>query len=136
MAKLTLELEEDFSFKLIGINCHVKDYRLCWEVNEALHFDFVKEKDYEVIAKGVAQYYSFYSFIDEDNYTEYYLISNRGDSGRLIPEEKCDFLLLIKGNIRTEQLNEISEKLHKIKNILTAYPIEVEQLKSRKNLIF
>lgn len=136
MAKLTLELEEDYSFKLIGINCHVKDYRLCWEINEALSFDFVKEEDYEIVNKGQKQGYSFYSYLDEENYIDYHLISNRGKFGRLVAEEKSDFLLLIKGNIKTEELKQISTKLHQIKNILTAYPIEVENLKSKRNLIF
>lgn len=136
MAKLTLEVEEDYSFKLIGINCHVKDYRLCWEINEALNFDFVKEEDYEIINKKQKQSYSFYSYLDEENYMDYFLISNRGNSGRLIPEEKSDFLLLIKGNIKDREVKQISNKLHQIKNILTAYPIEVENLKSKRNLIF
>lgn len=136
MAKLTLELEEDYSFKLIGINCHIKDYRLCWEMNEAMNFDFVKEEDYEIIIKNKKQGYSFYSYLDEENYIDYYLISNRGEFGRLIPEEKSDFLLLFKGSITKEQLKQISEQLHRIRNILTAYPIEVENLKSKKNLIF
>lgn len=136
MAKLTLELDEDYSFKLIGINCHIKDYRLCWEINEALDFDFVKEEDYEIITKSQKQGYSFYSYLDEENHIDYYLISNRGEFGRLIPEEKSDFLLLIKGSLTKGQLNQIGEQLHRIKNILTAYPIEVENLKSKKNLIF
>lgn len=136
MAKLTLELEEDYSFKLIGINCHVKDYRLCWEMNDALNFDFVKEEDYEIIIKNQKQGYSFYSYLDEENYIDYYLISNRGEFGLLIPEEKSDFLLLIKGSVTKGQLKQIGEQLHRIKNILTAYPIEVEHLKSKKNLIF
>lgn len=136
MAKLTLELEEDYEFELIGINCHVKDYRLCWEINEALNLDFIKEEDYEIINKGQKRQYSFYAYLDEENYIDYYLISNRGSQGRLIPEEKSDFLLLIKGNIQSEELNQIKLKLPKIKNILTAYPIKVDKLKSKRNLIF
>ena len=86
------------------------------------------------IKEGFAEF-SFYSYIDEENYTEYYLLSNRGSMGYLVPEEKLsDYFLVIKGLINDEK--EILKKLNQIKLVLKAYSINVEELKSKRNLIF
>jgi hypothetical protein len=135
MGKITLELEEDFDFKLFGISCHSKDYRLSFELDKSLAFDFIKEENLEIKLKEGFAEFSFYSYIDEENYTEYFLLSNRGTMGYLVPEEKLsDYFLLIKGSVNNEI--EILKKINEVKLVLKAYTIKVEELKSKRNLIF
>jgi hypothetical protein len=137
MAKLILEIEEDYDFELVGICSHAKDYRLSWEMNKALEFDLEKDENYEINSKGDAQSYSFFSFIDDENHVEYYLINNRCSTGILIPEEKkCDYFLLIRGVLRGEQKGKLIQRIGEIKKVLTTYEIEVDQLKSKSNLLF
>ncbi|MFB1021710.1 MAG: hypothetical protein ACI9DK_002134 [Vicingaceae bacterium] len=137
MAKLTLEVEEDYDFELIGICSHAKDYRLSWEMNKALELDLVKGDNYELSVKGEKQSYSFFNFIDEENWVEYYLINNRTVNGILIPEEKkSDYFLLIRGVLRGGQKESLVKGIAEIKNVLTTYEIEVESLKSKSNLLF
>jgi len=137
MAKLTLEVEEDYDFELVGICSHVKDYRLSWEINKALEFDLEKDDNYEINVKGDKQSYSFFSFIDDENLVEFYLINNRCSNGILIPEEKkSDYFLMIRGVLRGGHKEELIEKISNIKNVLTTYDIEVDQLKSKSNLLF
>lgn len=137
MVKLTLEIEEDYDFELIGICSHAKDYRLSWELNQQLKFDLVKDENLELTVKGEKQNYSFFSFIDDENLIEYYLINNRSESGVLIPEEKrSDYFLLIKGVLREGQVEDLIREITAIKNVLTTYEIEVEHLKSKNNLLF
>jgi hypothetical protein len=137
MAKLTLEVEEDYDFELIGICSHAKDYRLSWEMNKALELDLVKGDNYELSFKGEKQSYSFFNFIDEENWVEYYLINNRTVNGILIPEEKkSDYFLLIRGVLRGGQKESLVKGIAEIKNVLTTYEIEVESLKSKSNLLF
>ena len=137
MAKLTLEVEEDYDFELVGICSHVKDYRLSWEINKALEFDLEKDDNYEINVKGDRQSYSFFSFIDDENLVEFYLINNRCSNGILIPEEKkSDYFLMIRGVLRGGHKEELIQKISNIKNVLTTYEIEVDQLKSKSNLLF
>lgn len=137
MAKLTLEIEEDYDFELIGICSHAKDYRLSWEMNKALELDLEKADNYDMSVKGKKQSYSFFSFIDEENWVEYYLINNRCPNGTLIPEEqKTDYFLLIRGVLRGGQKEDLVSGIANIKNVLTTYEIEVEELKSKSNLLF
>lgn len=137
MTKLILEIEEDYDFHLIGIVAHVKDYRLSWELNRNLNLDLFKDQDLEIKMKENSKSFSFHLYIDEDNSVEYYLLGNKSESGYLIPEEsKCDYLFILKGNIESEAVKEILKQLHSFKLILACYSLEVEKLKSKKNLIF
>ena len=134
---LTLEVEEDYDFELVGVCSHAKDYRLSWEINNVLGFDLEKGENYEINIKGDNQSYSFFSFIDDENHLEYYLINNRCSKGVLIPEEKkSDYFLLIRGILRGGEKEELINKIGEIKNVLTTYEVEVDQLKSKSNLLF
>ncbi len=137
MSKLVLTFEEDYDFSLIGISCHSKDYRLCWEINKALSIDMVRTTDLEINKKDKVSTYSFYEFIDEANYLEYYLISNRGNSGYIIPEQKTmDFFLMIKGNISDNHTKESIAKINSLSLVLTSFNVDPNQLKSKQNLLF
>ncbi len=137
MSKVLLSLEEDYDFTLIGISCHTKDYRLCWEVNKALNIDLIRSEDLELNKKNEITSFSFYEFIDEDNHLEYYLISNLGNNGYLIAEQKkVDFFLLLKGSTSTNQIQDIICKINSLSLVLTSFNINPNQLKSKQNLLF
>lgn len=137
MSKILLTLDEDYDFTLIGISCHSKDYRLCWEINKALNIDLVRTEDLEIRKKGEVNSHSFYEFIDDDNYLEYYLISNRGSSGFLIPEQKSvDFFLMAKGNISDSHTKDTISKINALSLVLTSFSINPDMLKSKQNLLF
>lgn len=137
MSKVLLSLEEDYDFTLIGISCHTKDYRLCWEINKALNSDLIRVKDFELNTKKETSSFSFYEFLDEDNYIEYYLISNRSKNGYLIPEhKKVDFFFLLKGSASSSQIQDIICKINSLSLVLTSFKIDPTQLKSKQNLLF
>ncbi len=137
MSKLVLTFEEDYEFSLIGISCHSKDYRLCWELNKQLSIDMVRTADLEISKKDTVSSFSFYEFIDETNYLEYYLISNRGNSGHIIPEQKSmDFFLMIKGNISDNHTKDCIAKINSLSLVLTSFNVDPNQLKSKQNLLF
>lgn len=137
MTKLILEIEEDYDFALIGIVAHVKDYRLSWDFNKNLGLDFIKDSSLEIKEKDNSKLFSFHYFVDDENSLEYYLIGNKGEKGVLIPEEnKCDFFLVLKGNFDENRIEELSKKLSTFKSILASYQIDIDSLKSKKNLIF
>lgn len=137
MSKLVLTIEEDYDFSLIGISCHTKDYRLCWELNKTLQTDLVRTADYEISKKNENISFSFYEFIDEANYLEYFLISNRAKNGFLIPEQKTvDFFFMIRGNISESLTKEVIGKINSLSLVLTSFNIDPNQLKSKQNLLF
>lgn len=138
MAKHKLILEDDYSFELIGICSSNADYRLTWGINKALAISLEKDKDLEIVVKKEAiHHYSFYSFYDEIEHIEYYLIKNISNNyRRLIPEkDQIDYFLMLKNNF-TLEINDILTSLKGIDSILTAFVFNPDELKSKANLVF
>ena len=125
-------------YTLIGISCHLKDYRLSYLLNQHLNFDFVKMDDLmvSVSSQKEADNFSFYHFTDEEHYNFYFLLSNRGQESVLLPEMKqTDFLLLVEGPFKKNQLEQIQQKIRGIPNVLTSYEIKLSSLKNYENLL-
>lgn len=137
--KYLLEDDFEYDFKLVGISCHERDYRICWGVNQVLDLRLSKEEnEIEVFHKknNRNSRHTIFSVYDSDLEEEVHLIANRSKSGYLIPEQKhADYLLMVKGE-SILNVNEVVPKLKKISFVLTAFNIEVSQLKSKESLIF
>lgn len=137
MAKLTLEVSYDFDFILIGISCHEKDYRLCWAVNNALAIDLKKTTDHILELKNQKenQNYSRFEYINEDTFSEYFILANRSANGLLVPEQKqTDYFLIIRSN--NANAENIITKLKEVNFINAVFNIDVDTLKSKHNLLF
>ena len=137
--KYYLEDAYEYDFLLIGISCHEKDYRLSWALNQNLSLQLIKEKeDIEVFINKTneSSLHSFYSYKNEETQNEFILINNRSSTGFLIPEKNmADYLLIIKENFNYP-LDFYLKKIKSINFVLTAFNIDVEELKSKENLIF
>jgi hypothetical protein len=138
MAKHKLFAEDDYSFELIGLCSNHGDYRLSWNINQCLKIGLSKASDFELFSKKDGESaHSFYQYIDPETETEFYLIKNvSANSKLLIPEkDQIDYFLLVKNNF-TYDLNDILTLLRENESILTAFIFEVEELKSKSNLLF
>ena len=138
MAKYKLQLEDDYDFDLIGICSSHSDYRLSWGINKELNIKLSKAEEFSIqYKKEGIHLYSFYEYYDEEEHIEYYLVKNVSNNyKKLIPEkEQIDFFLIIKNNL-LHDVSDTLDQLRKIDSILTAFIFEVEELKSKSNLIF
>jgi hypothetical protein len=138
MAKHKLVFEDDYSFDLIGICSSNADYRLTWGINKELKIALQKDEDLSIFVKKEGDHnYSFYSFYDEEEHVEYYLVKNLSNNYRkLIPEkDQIDYFMIIKNNYSLE-INEIVKSLKRIDSILTAFSFDPNELKSKSNLVF
>lgn len=162
LAKHTLILEPDYDFVLIGISSHEKDYRICWELNNILNIDLTKIEPLEIKGKKqlTPSHFSCFTFADEENFLEYFVLSNmseaklltskgntlfKNDSDTdestenewLVPEYKqMDYFYIIKGEVNKNEEEEIIKKIKEINAVLTTVLIDASTLKSRQNLIF
>lgn len=128
-----LDIEEDYDFGLIGISCHGKDYRLCWELNNRLSIDLKRSQDL-VIDNST---FSFYEYFAETDHIEYFFISNRGEQRYLVPEQrKVDYFFVIRGPLFDDLTKDIIWKINSISLVLTSFNIDPNQLKSKENLLF
>lgn len=139
MAKKTLKVIYDYSFLLIGIVSNIKDYRFTWALNNKLSIELSKGEDLELVLSGSteASWFSRYKYKIPGTETVYFLISNKGNSGYLIPEQRqIDYFLLVEefqGRVNKESL---LKDISNIDFVQSAFIMEANKLKSKENLLF
>jgi hypothetical protein len=129
---------EPARYSLFGISCHLKDYRLSFLLNQKLELALIKMDDFTMIAgQGkVPDIFSFYFCRDEDHYNAYYLVSNRGQEGVLLPDLKqTDYLLLVEGPFKKNQSDKLLDVIRSIPNVLTAFGIRFETIRNYESFL-
>lgn len=122
--KITLDSRAEPLYSILGISCHLQDYRLSFLLNRKLRFGLRRTED----IYGV---FSLYIFRDEECRVNYYLISNRGDEKALFPEHRqTDFIMLLEGPVKKAQLNKMLSAIKAIPNVLTAFEFNGDNLKN------
>ena len=137
-SKKTILFDEDesslFDFMLIGISCHLKDYRLAWGLNSVLNIRLEKNetpielKDGQHLSK-----HTVFSCSDEFG-TEVSLIKNRSSIYLAKELSHSDYFLKIEGEVENEE--SLIAKLKEAKGVLAVFQLNVEELKSKENFIF
>jgi|SRR5687767_15513790 len=132
--KLHISFDGFFDFKLLGISCSEKDYRLCWALNQTLGIDMVRLSNEGMPSREHLLEFPFFEYNDEENGRVFRLLSNRFETKILMKELKnIDYLFLIQGE--DINLQEITELIGGIKFVFLATEIEIDKLKE-KDLLY
>ena len=134
-----LNLEPEYSFKLIGISSHENDYRLSWAINNKLRIELNKTTDLEILNRKFSerQNFSLHTYEDEDTFIKYNLLSNTCDNGFLIEEMKnIDFFLQVFGEVPDSFIENLNQRLKLIDVITASFIIDPNNLKSKLKLIY
>lgn len=155
--KLVVDDFNDTSFSLFAVHCRLEDYRFAYMLNSYLQLKLHRAPQ-DLDVNYFSSSYSAYTWEDTDNYMSWHLISNvckkeedaLQSSGslftekqrilktyHLIPELKqVDFLIKIESEAQNVNEREILLKLQKIPQLITAYRVDEESIKSKDCLIF
>ena len=155
--KLLVDDFYDASFSLLAIHCRLEDYRLAYLLNKNLQIK-LERKPQDLDYKYFAASYAIYEWVDETLYTTWNLVSNvckkEEDSLQstgslfnvqnkvlktynLLPEFKnVDYLVKISSENHYFNEKQLLNKIQDIPQIITAYSIDAELIKSKDNLIF
>ena len=128
MKTYKIDGEDEIDFLILGINSHVKPYKLCWEINNKLKTNFVKSQNHkpQMLKK---QSFERYSFIDENTLTRYNILSNRGPSGYLDPHNKSvNYFLIVQDGVYSSK--KIIKSLSKIEDVLLVFELNLSNIKS------
>ena len=129
----TLECDYDYDFVVLGINSHIKAYKICWHLNKKIGLNLEMTEDHKTENN---LFFSRYTF-EKSNGISYDLISNRSKKGYMISSHKnLDYFLILRGvnnwkSIKQELLNEIK----KINDILLAFEVDVDKIKNKDRFI-
>lgn len=146
------DFEEDYS--LIGIHTTLEDYKFAYLLNKNLQTQFQKsEKDLSLKKEANKATFSMYNYVNLTYDFNYFLIENSFKKENsitqnqllltsetkiyLIPEKKnVDFFIKIIGEVEYSFVVNTINKIKNIEQVITAYSIDKETLKSKDFLIF
>lgn len=158
--KLFLDEELDEPFTLIAIHCTAEDYKLGYLLNQYLGTQFRRKKaDLDFSSKGLLITFPLYDFEDSKKHIHYYLVANachsvdvdlqesdglfaalvseKATTHYLLPEfRNVDYFLKIYSENGTLPLRKILAAINEIKHVISAYTVEIKDIKSKNNLIF
>ena len=136
--KIKLDYIPDFNFLLLAIVSYEKDYKLVWDINNSLNFDFEKESDYRVFNRKSKVETEFPSFVyrNTSQYIDYRLLVNKTNEGILLEELKnIDFLMVIKGDYFEGYDKIIQMKLQKLDTVQSTFIIDIKTIKDKEHLL-
>lgn len=116
MKKKLLHFDIELEFALIGISCHLRDYRFVWLLNQALGCDFSKTTHFSLLYKE----HHFSQYESNEGITTNYVFSNRSVNGFLINNMKqVDFWM------RLSQHDDLTTLEDQIKTINTIPEVQI-----------
>jgi hypothetical protein len=136
MAKLTLDIEDEYAFLAFGIVSTSRSHRVCYMLNKALRLELKRDSDIEIFSKRkTSRHHAFFSFYDDNLQVKYRLIENKKGVSLFLPEVKtADYLMVIdlSEEIATDK---VIEKLRATETILMAFEIDLESLRLKQNIL-
>lgn len=164
MATYKLLIEEDelnkSDLQVIAIHTSLEDYRLAFFLNRALKINLCRNKiDVKLEQKKDTFFFNNFIFEDQESDVCWNLIQNeieiehkqntlsqdlfaKSDTEFLtkvffIPEfKKVNFFMKLEGANELYEIKDLIAKINSIDRISTVYEIELDNLKSKNNLIF
>jgi hypothetical protein len=137
MAIHFLEMDEDehFEFELFGISSRERDFRLAWSLNLTLDWQLERVEDVEVGQREGVSRHSRYVYTDPEDQTVFVLLANSSEGGWLLAQwSSFDFLLKVKATAEYSP-EQLSKVVRKVPGVLAVFPLELEKIKSKYNLI-
>ncbi|WP_034259983.1 IPExxxVDY family protein [Altibacter lentus] len=156
-----LVLEDDFkeTYSLLAIHCSEEAYKVAYLINQFVGLKLQRNnRDLEFSNNGLEVSFPRFIYDNEEQYTTYDLVANKcrsvvanvHSSGglftenasetvttRLIPEfKKVDYFLKIISDFELIPLRKLISDINEIKQVISAYPVDVDSVKSKRNLIF
>ena len=162
MALHKLVLEDDFSneFSLIAIHCSEEAYKMAYMLNKHVPLRLVRKPlDIDFSNNGLVVTFPIFEYEDEMTYNTYNLVSNKSkslfakvhSSGGLFDEitsektittfllnefKKVDYFLKIHSDYEKVPTRNLISAINEIEQVISAYSIDTEKIKSKHNLIF
>ncbi len=129
--KLTLDIDYENAFLILGIVTTFSDYQLAHHVNKALNVNFIKYDDFPFHGNknNPVGYAWFYCKSDELKIKSY-LIANHHSKQKLLSDYRhIDYLLIIDKSGNSDELNQIVSVLREIKKISGVFKLNPSKIK-------
>ena len=136
MTKYKLDMEPDPEVTLIGISCHVHDYRLCWALNRALGINLTRrEKDITDPGPEKLASYSAFDHTDEEHEARWTLVHNHSADGILLKEHKQADYFLVVDESAPITAHELIDRVRRAEFVLTAFALDARTERGAHKLL-
>jgi hypothetical protein len=138
----TKELTDCFfeETRLLGIMAPVKDYQLCWHMNNGMGMDFRINHEIEIqLTKKKRNYFfSVFEYCEPASSLTHFVYNNQFDGEYLLPEFRhLDFLWLMKGDMLTDEiLQQKINAIRAINGVQLVLELTNEKIKNKEHLVF
>ena len=162
MANHKLILGNDFQeeFSLIAIHCSEEPYKMAYMLNEHVSLRLSRKKlDVDFSNQGLDISFPLFEYEDPFSYIIYNLVSNKNksltakfqSSGGLFSDvssektittfllkefKNVDYFLKIQSDYEKVSTRKLISTINEIEQVISAYTIESQKIKSKNNLIF
>ena len=158
MRKLILDTSIDTDFKLIGLNASIEPFKLAFLINKHLNTQFKRAPyDVEMFAKNNIIYFALYSYCDLKTSCNLYFVQNKSkyidqspkfvstlfdDQEQTIGKyllnshKHSDYFIKIEDEFDRFKVKKMILELNDIRQIISAYEISSDDIKTPENLIF
>ena len=142
MKKRILENRVDYDFYLMGVVSSLKEYKFAFQINHEFDIELVKERDVKLeFIKN--QNLLISNFLYKTENSRLRLLRNRSveestpQTGYLLPElREFDYLILVEGFDDTFSKDELKQRIASMPGVQFTRLLQIDQLKSRDNLVF
>jgi len=138
MSRIRLEIEDSFDFRMLGISCHEKDYRLVWALNQHAGFLLERKDDIKLDGgKSKSSPFPFYEQVDEEHFKTYQLLANRFGNSYFLPElPAIDFLFFVRGDADDNDVENLLERILRVEFVVLASELDITKIRQKENLLF
>lgn len=135
--ELATDFFEDTHF--LGIVAPIKDYQLCWQLNQKLRFQFRLNNEIEIQLnkKGRQYFFAVYEYKASD-VCFHYIYNNQFDGEYLLPEFRhLDFIWMLKGDFtRATVFEDYSTLIKSINGVQLVTEVAHDKIRNKAHLIF
>ncbi len=129
MAKKTVfRFEFESDFRIVGLFCNERDYRLSWLLNRYMLFNFSRVADFEFIPNSKKQpgRFSVFYYSDEVFRRRFYLVNNRSSENHLMFTQPAglDYLMLVKADEDRFDFSALLKNIRAIGQFTAAYQLD------------
>jgi hypothetical protein len=139
MAENRIKNELNADYHLAGIATSLKDYKICFHLNNLLDCDFKKLESqvFEPKDRTHASQFSVFKAVTGDANTSYMIFGNKNMGGHLLPEVKqFDYILQINGKFDDDDMKRLIEGIRQFPEVMMCAEIQPKKIKSRERLVY
>ena len=138
MAEKKITNDPDTDYKLVGIASALKEYKICFHLNQLLGCDFRKLTALVFEPKDRTRKTEFSVFKAEDAEKNTFVVFTNKNMGEyLLPEiSNFDYLVQIRGKFTDENMVSFMDGIRQFPEVVMCSDVPLKKIKSRERLTY